>query len=87
MMPKERVQPNPLSFKEFTVPTPMTEQEIAPPVHVWDRIASVLDQQDRQKGILNTNSLFNISKEKKPRKALYAAVGATVIAGIVWLLK
>lgn len=86
MMPKGKAQPKPLSLKEFIVPTPISEQEIAPPAHVWDRIANVLDQLDREKGRMNTDTLLKITRERKPGKTLIAAMAVTLVAGLVWLI-
>lgn len=78
---------NSLSLQHFTVPTPMTEQEIAPPVHVWERIASILDDQDRQSneaGILSSLSLTN--NRKSLRRYALATTTAIVLAAIFWLI-
>jgi hypothetical protein len=40
---------NPFSFQDFTIPPAMLHQEVEPPAYIWDKIASVLDAQDRIK--------------------------------------
>ena len=59
---------NNLDFPEFTAPTPMTEQEIAPPLHVWERIANVLDQQDMQKKMLRKHQTVALTQPNSTRK-------------------
>lgn len=75
-----------LSFSEFTLPPPMTEKEIAPPLHVWERIANVLDEQDRQKQMLSSPQPFRSHISGGPRKLVFAGMAVTVVAGVVWLL-
>lgn len=70
------------SFQDFTLPPTMNQKEIQPPAYIWDRIAGVLDEQDRMK------TLSDISKPNNkpaPKKFfLYAAVvmmvGAVVLS-------
>lgn len=73
-----------LLFKDPTVPTnAMTEHEVSPPPHVWDRIACVLDEQDRIKANL-TRQL----QQRKKRTALWsiAAIAAVLLAAyMLWL--
>jgi hypothetical protein len=76
---------NPFSFQEFTVPQPMPQQEVAPPAHMWDRIASVLDEQDRMKAEAETSYAKAGTKISNSRKyILYAAiimlVGAIILS-------
>jgi hypothetical protein len=64
-----------LFFKDFTVPTnAMTEHEVAPPPHVWDKIACILDEQDRQKA----ETAANLQQQKK--KILYWGIAALTVA-------
>lgn len=82
-----RQEQNPLSFQHFTVPTPMTEQEIAPPLHVWERIVSVLDEQDRTKSLLSKPQSFLKSENaKSSHTLLYTVMAGTAVAGLMWLL-
>jgi len=76
---------NPFSFQEFTVPQPMPQQEVAPPAHVWDKIASVLDEQERMKAQAQASYAKASKKINNNRKyILYAAVimlmGAIVLS-------
>jgi hypothetical protein len=76
---------NPFSFQEFTVPQPMPQQEVAPPAHMWDRIASVLDEQDRMKAQAEASYEKAGKKISNSRKyILYAAivmlVGAIILS-------
>jgi hypothetical protein len=75
-----------LSFPDFTLSPPMTEKEIAPPLHVWERIANVLDEQDKQKQMLRTPQPFQSHRNRSPRKLVFAGMAVTVVAGVVWLL-
>ena len=66
---------NPFSFQEFTVPQPMPQQEVAPPSHVWDKIANVLDEQDRMKAQAQASYTKASKKISNNRKyIMYAAV-------------
>ena len=60
----------------------MTEQLIAPPSHIWDRIESVLDEQDsrRETGSNIIASTFR-SRQGRKQKIFMAVAGITVIAG------
>ena len=76
---------NPFSFQDFTVPQPMPQQEVAPPPHLWDKIANVLDEQDRMKAHAQASFTKATTKINHNRKyILYAAiimiVGAIVLA-------
>ena len=66
---------NPFSFQDFTVPQPMPQQEVAPPPHLWDKIANVLDEQDRMKA--EAQASFTRAKKKvqsNNKYILYAAI-------------
>lgn len=66
---------NPFSFQEFTVPQPMPQQEVAPPAHVWDKIASVLDEQERMKAQAQASYTKASKKINNNRRyILYAAI-------------
>jgi hypothetical protein len=68
---------------------PMTEQSVAPPSYVWDKIEMELNKQDRERS-KRLLSLTSGSQEIKPKNrfALYfAAAGATVVAGLVFILR
>ncbi len=75
---------NPFSFQDFTVPQPMAQQEIAPPPYVWDRIASVLDEQDRMKAAAQASFTQATKKINKNRRyILYAVI--IMLAGAIIL--
>ena len=75
---------NPFSFKEFTVPQPMPQQEVAPPPHLWEKIASVLDEQDRIKAEAQASFSRATKKINRNRKyILYAAI--IMLAGAIIL--
>ena len=84
---------NEINFKNFTVPLPMTEQEVAPPLHVWDKIARKLDEQDRKKrftqqSLLNSfqpQTIFQ-TKTNYYNKYVLAFIGAAVVVSLVWFL-
>ena len=84
---------NEINFKNFTVPLPMTEQEVAPPLHVWDKIARKLDEQDSKKrfpqqSLLNSfqpQTIFQ-TKTNYYNKYILAFIGAAVVVGLVWFL-
>ena len=83
---------NEINFKNFTLPVPMTEQEVAPPLHVWDKIARILDEQDSKKQFFQQSSLHYfqpqtfIQTRSANYKYLLAFLGAAIVVGIVWLL-
>ncbi len=54
---------NPLTLKDFSSPTPMIEQQIAPPAHVWDKIVQVLDLQDKEKQSNQPSASIKIQKK------------------------
>lgn len=76
---------NPFSFQDYTVPQPMPQKEIAPPPYLWDKIASVLDEQDRMRS-QSHNTFTKPGKEinHSNRYILFAAivmlVGAIVLS-------
>ena len=75
---------NPFSFQDFTVPQPMPQQEVAPPPHLWDKIANVLDEQNRMKAEAQasfSNAKKNFSSNRK--YILYAVI--TMIVGAIIL--
>ena len=75
---------NPFSFNDFTVPQPMPQQEVAPPPHLWDKIASVLDEQDRMKAEAQASFSRATKKINNNRKyILYAAI--IMLAGAIIL--
>ena len=82
-----------INFTNFTVPIPMTEQEVAPPLHVWDKIARILDEQDSKKQFLQQSSpnffqpqsIFQ-TKNTHYNRYIVAFIGAAVILGLIWFL-
>ncbi len=74
-------------LKNFPLPDTETEPQIAPPAYMWDRIAGVLDEQDRKKELLDyTQSLLNPKPVKTTRKLLKAVAGFSFCIGLYWLL-
>ena len=72
-----------LSFEEFTSPEPMNRKEAQPPAYIWDRIASVLDEQDRMKALAeDKHSSATPNKGEKKKFFFYAAV-AMFLGGVV----
>ncbi len=75
-----------LTFEEFT-PTPMKENEIAPPKHVWDNIAQILDQQDRQRFGQTMKSVVQTPSAIVPtKKYIYGSVLIGLVAIALWYL-
>lgn len=81
------------NFKNFILPVPMTDQEVAPPLHVWDKIARILDEQDSKKQFhkqLSHRSFesqtFVRAKSANNNKIGLAFLGAVAIMGILWFL-
>jgi hypothetical protein len=74
---------NPFSFQEFTVPQPMPQQEVAPPSHVWDRIASVLDEQERMKAQAQASYAKANKKISNNRKYIIYAAIVMLIGAII----
>ncbi len=70
---KDQTAETPFSFQEFTVPSNMTHQELQPPSHVWDKIVSVLDEQDKKKHLIQVQS--------KMEPVATPGAGALVILG------
>jgi hypothetical protein len=69
---------------------PMTEQLVAPPPRVWEKIEKVLDEQDRKKRsqeVVYCQSAKDFSKTKKSFPIYFAAAGATIIGSLVLLLR
>src|SRR5688572_27191134 len=78
---------NPFSYLDFTVPQPMPQQEVAPSPHLWDKIVSVLDEQDRMKAAVNTSFPKAAKKVNHNRKyIIYAAIIMLVGAIILSLI-
>jgi hypothetical protein len=71
-------------FEDFTLPQPMNKKEIQPPAYIWDKIASVLDEQDRMKTWSDSSAFAKPQKAKPKRFFLLAAfvmmVGAVVLS-------
>lgn len=80
------------NFKNFTLPVPMTDPEIAPPLHVWDKIVRVLDEQDSKKQFLIKSSSRTFQPQTSTQKPFIynklglAFLGALAIVGIMWVL-
>lgn len=78
---------NPFSFQDFTVPQPMPQQEVAPPPHLWEKIANVLDEQDRMKAEAQASFSRATQKVQSNNKyILYAAIVMLVGAIILSLV-
>jgi hypothetical protein len=78
---------NPFSFQEFTVPQPMPQQEVAPPAHVWEKIANVLDEQERMKAQAQASYAKANKKIKNNKKyILYAAIIMLFVAIILSII-
>ena len=81
-----------INFKNFTLPVPMTDQEVAPPLHVWDKIARILDEQDSKKQFFQPSSLHSfqpqsfIQTRSANNKYYIAFLGAVAVVGIIWLI-
>lgn len=65
---------------------PLTKQFVVPPARVWEKIESILNQQEKDK---YTNILFSTpSHQTKSRFSFYvAAVSVTALAGLVWVCR
>ena len=76
---------NPFSFQDFTVPLQMTHQEIKPPAYVWDRIASVLDEQDRLKALSQNENIATpvIENYENDRRFIWYAAVVMIVGTIV----
>ncbi len=86
-----KVHPKKAIFKTYlpnrnTANLPMTEQLVAPPARVWEKIERILDQQDKDR---LSNVLFSSpSHQTKSRFSFYvAAVSVTALAGLVWVCR
>lgn len=75
-------------FSRKAVKKSMTEQLIAPPVRVWEKIERILDQQDERRNQANEILSATLGfKEKAKRKSIYwAAAGVTVVAGVLIII-
>ena len=73
-----------LPLHEFTVPVSMTPQEIAPPLYVWDRIANILDEQDRKKMLIKQTEAIAFGRKRSSRKVLLFSIGVLAVAGMLW---
>ena len=81
-----------INFKNFTLTVPMTDQEISPPLHVWDKIARILDEQDSKKKNFQPSILHSfqpqpfIETRSANNKYFIAFLGAVAVVGIIWLI-
>jgi hypothetical protein len=66
---------------------PMTEQLIAPPARVWEKIEMILDQQDMNKQLTRLQLSSTGRKARKAFPIYFAAAGASILAGVVWLCR
>lgn len=66
---------------------PMTDKLIAPPARVWKNIEKILDEQDSKKRQAAVSFTSAESKNRKSFPIYFAAAGASVLAGLVWLLR
>jgi hypothetical protein len=68
----------------------MTEQLIAPPARVWEKIERILDQQDERRNQANEilSATFTNKNTVVKRKKVYwaTAAGVTVVAGILFIV-
>ena len=80
---KTRNLDNPFSFQDFTVPQPMTHQEVQPPSYIWDRIATVLDEQDRMKALSQTDSRLTAFDETEDDKKFIWYAAAVMLVGVI----
>jgi hypothetical protein len=72
----------------YVTNSPMSEQIVIPPAHVWEKIERVLNEQDRTESSLNgffslTSKQVATSKRRFP--IYFATVGALAMASLVWL--
>src|SRR5205085_783042 len=75
---------NPFNFHNFTEPLQMNYKELEPPPYMWDRIAKVLDEQDRSKAIADTHNAFvPIGFKKKTVRKAAVFIAAIMIAGAI----
>ena len=77
---------NPFSFQDFSEPLPMNYKELEPPAHIWDRIAKVLDEQDRVKAIPDVHTAFAptaATKRANNKRAILFAAAITIVAVII----
>jgi hypothetical protein len=78
---------NPFSFQDFTVPQPMPQHEVAPPPHVWEKIARVLDDQEQMKAQAQASFAKADKKIHTNRKQIiYAAIGMLIGAIVLSLV-
>jgi len=87
---EEGVIPEPDFSHPYIVNPPMTEQFVVPPSRVWEKIEKILDEQDKRRfdnDLCINNSSKNFSKTKKSLNIYFAALGATVVGSLVWVLK
>jgi hypothetical protein len=72
----------------YVTNSPMSEQIVIPPAHVWDKIEQALNDQDRTKSSpYNFFSLpFKQTTSSKRRFPFYfATIGTLAIASLVWM--
>ncbi len=82
----ERVNTS-FTFQEFSLPQTMTQQDVEPPVHVWDKIVSVLDEQDRKKNVAQIQSKVVPARKFNDKiKLLIYATALLVIGAIVFAI-
>jgi hypothetical protein len=75
---------NPFSFQDFTVPQPMTHQDVQPPSYIWDRIATVLDEQDRVKALSQMDSrLTPVTDETEDDRKFIWYAAAVMLVGVI----
>ena len=76
-----------MTFTNFTVPNQFAEQQIAPPSHVWDKIAGILDAQDRHKALVEKTAFTSNHGVKKHSTALFiAGIACIVVAVVIWMV-
>lgn len=78
------------NFSSKAVKT-MTEQLIAPPARVWDKIQAILDEQDNRRksgeSLIQTSFGVHLTDAKRKKVYLAAVAGLSVVAGLVWFIR
>lgn len=68
---------------------PMTEQIVVPPSRVWNKIESILNQQDQAKASINAATVFSISTAikagKKKHPLYFTTFGISVLLCFVFI--
>jgi hypothetical protein len=60
----------------------MNRKETQPPAYIWDRIASVLDEQDRMKALAENKVVCAPANKGEKKKFFFYAAAVILVGGV-----